>query len=352
MAGRAIHALEYLAQAGKNPPRPVCAVFGDELFLRRQALVKLRETVLGGEEGDFSFTAFAGDNSDFRDVLAELSTVAMFGSGKRLVLVEEADDFVSRFRSQLEDYVSRPSRSGVLVLDIDSLPANTRLYKLIAAEGLLIDCSAPAEARLTKWLVEWAKQRHKIQLSAAAADALVELAGPELGLLDQEIAKLATSIGEQKRITPEMVGRYVGGWRVRTTWEMLDAALDGKVPEALRQLDRLLASGEQPVGILGQISASLRRFAAATRLVLQAEGAGRRSVLSQALEQAGVKPFVLQKAERQLRRLGRQRGCQLYEWLLEADLDLKGQSAMPARLILERLVLRLAAPQEAVGLKR
>jgi hypothetical protein len=35
--------------------------------------------------------------------------------------------------------------------------------------------------------------------------------------------------------------------------------------------------------------------------------------------------------------------------LLEADLDLKGASAMPPRLILERLIVRLAAPKEAVG---
>ena len=104
------------------------------------------------------------------------------------------------------------------------------------------------------------------------------------------------------------------------------------------QLDRLLASGENPIGLLAQISASLRRLAAATRLILQAEAAGRRIALRQALEQAGIRAFVLQKAERQLRRLGRQRGGQLYRWLLEADLDLKGDSTIPPH-ILERLVL-------------
>jgi DNA polymerase III subunit delta len=352
MASKSLHALDYLSQAEKYPPRPVAAVYGDESFLRRQALLKLREVVLGRHEGDFSFSAFEGDNAELRDVLDELATVAMFGGVKRLVVVEEADNFVSRYRQQLEEYVSRPSRTGVLVLDLESLPVNTRLYKLIAAEGLAVDCSTPAEARLTKWLVDWAKQHHEVQISAAAADALVELVGSELGLLDQEVAKLAISLGEEKRITPELVARYVGGWRAKTAWEMLDAALEGRVPEAMQQLDRLLASGEQPVGILGQISASLRRFAAATRLILQSEAAGRRIALAQALEQAGVKPFVLQKAERQLRRLGRNRGAQLYRWLLEADVDLKGDSAMPPRLILERLVLRLAAPQEALGVGR
>ena len=66
------------------------------------------------------------------------------------------------------------------------------------------------------------------------------------------------------------------------------------------QLDRLLAAGESPIGLLGQISASLRRLAAATRLVLQTEAAGRRVALRRTLEQAGIRSFRLKEAERQL----------------------------------------------------
>ena len=59
---------------------------------------------------------------------------------------------------------------------------------------------------------------------------------------------------------------------------------------------------------------------------------------------AGVPRFFLGRSEKQLRRLGRHRGQHLYGWLLEADLDMKGASALPPRLILARLILRLAAP--------
>jgi len=347
--GKALHAIDYLAQPEKHPPRPVCALFGGEPFLRRQSLLVLRAAVLGGGEGEFSFSTFEGRSAVLRDVLEELATLAMFGSGKRLVVVEEADEFVSRYRTEMEDYAARPAASGVLVLELKSFPGNTRLYKAVAADGLLVDCSAPASAQLVRWLGSWAKQTHQVQLPQAAAEMLLEMVGPELGLLDQEVAKLALSAGSDKKITPEMVKLLAGGWRTRTTWEMLDAALDGNARDAMTQLDRLLASGEQPIGLLGQISASLRRFAAATRLVVQAEAAGRRIALRQALEQAGIRSFVLQKAERQLRLLGRLRGLQLYGWLLQADLDLKGASALPPRLILERLIVRLAAPQEAVG---
>jgi DNA polymerase III subunit delta len=348
MAGKPIPALDYLAHPDKHPPRPVCALFGDESFLRRQAILCLRAAVLGGDDGDFSLTSFEGRAALFRDVHEVLSTVAMFGGGRRLAVVEEADDFVTRYRTELEDYVAKPSRSGVLALDLDSLPSNTRLYKAIAAEGLLIDCAAPTPAKLCKWLADWAKQHHHVQLPQAAAEMLADLVGPELGLLDQELAKLALLAGDEKQIAPELVSRSVGGWRAKTTWDMLDAALDGNTPEAMRQLDRLLAAGEQPIGLLGQISASLRRFAAATRLVVQAEAAGRRVNLRDSLEQAGVRSFVLQKAERQLRLLGRERGAQLYRWLLQADMDLKGESPMPPRLILERLIVRLSVRQKAV----
>lgn len=352
MAAKTLHAFDYLAHPQKHPPRPVCVLFGDEPFLRRQARLRIRRAVLGGDEGDFSLSTFEGRATELVDVLEELATVAMFGPGQRLVVVDEADDFVSRYRGQLEDYVARPAGSGVLVLDVKSFPANTRLYKAVAAEGLVVDCNCPATARLARWLVSWSKQTHQVGLSQAAAETLIEMVGPELGLLDQEVAKLALvagpdAKGTDAKITPEMVGRLVGGWRARTTWEMLDAILAGDLRGAMLQLDRLLASGESPVGLLAQLSASLRRLAAATRLVCQADAAGRKIGLRSALEQAGIRSFVLKKAEGQLRHLGRQRGADLYRWLLQADLDLKGASSLPPRLILERLIIQLATPAQA-----
>lgn len=337
-------AVNYLAAAEKHPPRPVCVLFGDEPFLKRQAIARLRQEVLGGGDGEFSFAVFPGQSVLLRDVVDELATLAMFGSDKRLVLVEDADDFVTKYRGQLEDYAAKPCSGGVLVLEVRSWPANTRLAKALAADGLTIDCSALTEKNLTKWLVLWARQTHSVQLALSAADLLVEMVGPELGLLDQELSKLALVAAPGGKITPEHIGQFVGTWRAKTTWKMLDAVLDGNAQVALVELDRLLLAGEEPIAILAQISSSLRRFAAATRVILSAETAGRKTSLRDALQQAGVQQFRLEPTERQLRRLGRHRGGRLYRWLLQADLDLKGASPLPRRLILERLILRLASP--------
>jgi DNA polymerase-3 subunit delta len=264
------------------------------------------------------------------------------------VVVEDADALVTRYRGELEDYVARPKSTGVLVLEVTTWPANTRLYKAVAAVGLQIECTTPKNPKdskdtrpLTKWLTAWAKQAHAVGLEPAATELLVEMVGPEMGLLDQELAKLAVSVPQGQKISAAMV-RQMGNWRAKTVWDMLDAALDGDIAQALTQMDRLLLTVESPLAILGPVTASLRRLAVATRLVLDGEAAHRRVSLREALQQAGVNTYFVPKVEQQLRRLGRIRGDQLYRWLLEADLDLKGDSALPPRTILERLFIRLA----------
>ena len=160
---------------------------------------------------------------------------------------------------------------------------------------------------------------------------------------------LSSAAAGTKPIGVEMVEQFVGGWRAKTTWDMLDAAAEGRARQALVELDRLLLAGETPIGLLGQIGSTLRRFAAATRFIEQAEADGRRTNLRQALEAAGVKPvpFIMNKNEAQLRRVGRQRASKLFQWVLDADLALKGPSSQPARarIVLEQLIARLAEGQ-------
>lgn len=342
---KALHAVDYLAAPGKHPPEAVNVIFGDDPFLKGQALSALKKAALGDGDANFSLSALEGDKALLRDMLDALSTMAMFGGGQRLVVIDGADDFVSSNRQHLEDYVTKPFPTGRLILEVKSWPSNTRLSKMVLETGLTIDCSAPAAAALPKWLAAWAKQSHQARLEPAAASMLVELIGPELGLLDQEIAKLALLVPDGAAITAKLVSERVGSWRARTAWDMLEAALAGNLRAALVQLDRLLLAGEVPLVILAQISANLRRLAAATRTVLSAEAQRHRVSVRSALEQAGVRSFVLAKSEAQLRHLGRERGRQLFRWMFEADLALKGDSALPPRLIIENLLIRLAARQ-------
>lgn len=348
----AFSAIDWLSKATSKSFPGVCVAFGDDAFLKREVLVRLRKLILGDGDGEYSWDELDEKESKvaLRDVLDELATVSLFGGGQRVVAVLNADEFVSRFRSQLEDYVAKPRSASVLILEVKTWPANTRLFKAVAASGLQIDCKGPSVDRAATWLVSWAADRHRAKLDRNAAELMVDIVGPELGLLNQELAKLA-SAANGRAIDVALVRDLVGGWRAKTAWEMIDAALSGQSGEALMQLDRLLSGGEHPLAVLGPLGWSLRQMAAAVAIVEQAETQGRKLPLRTALEQAGVKPFAMGKVEKQLLRLGRKRGAQLLRWLLEADLAMKGASSSShrARLVLEELICRLSAAPAQVS---
>lgn len=156
--------------------------------------------------------------------------------------------------------------------------------------------------------------------------------------------KVAQASGERV-IDAKLVREHVGGWRTRATWDMVDAAAEGRAADALSQLDRLIASGEKPHGLLPQMASSLRRFSAAIDLIEAAEADGRRLPAREALAQAGVLPFKLGDAERQFRQIGRRRARLLTQLLLAADLAMKGHNSADdrARIELERLIVQLQA---------
>jgi DNA polymerase-3 subunit delta len=327
--------LSFLERAAKSKVQPIYVLYGDEPFLKRQVLAALRALVCGGADDSFSTSTHPGDKATFAAIHDELETLP-FLSPRRLVIVENAEPFVTRYRATLEKYVAAPAATGVLVLDVPSWPSNTRLAKLIPDSGSL-SCKAPTAARLPEWCVQWAANRHGKQLATAAARLLVDLVGADMGLLDQELAKLAVYVGDANRIDTKDVDALVGNSRAENTWKIFDLIGAGNSGEALTLLDRLLDQGEDPMRLLGAFSLQLRRLAQAAR------GSAQGKTLSAALEDAGVPPFALRAAEQQLRHLGRARANRLYDWLLETDLGLKGSSQLPPRTLLEQLVVRLAA---------
>jgi DNA polymerase-3 subunit delta len=347
-----VPATTFLMEPDKHPAGAVCAVMGDETFLKREVLAAMRHQVLGGEQDEFSLTTLSGRNDlALRDVLDALATVSLFGSGRRMVIVEDGDDFVSEHRAELEDFVGKSHRGGVLVLEVKTWPATTRLAKAVAASGLTIECKSLNEQQTKRWIADRAKSKYNIRLDAAAADALLELLPPELGILEQELSKLSLLVDKGGTIEADLVIANVGGWRTRTTWDLVDAAAEGRAADAIMQLGRLIAAGEKPQGLLPQMSHSLRQLCSATHLIEAAESKGSRISLQSALQQAGVPPFKAATAERQLRQLGRDRARELSSWLLAADLAVKSHNSADARarLELERLIIRLSTANGAAA---
>jgi len=342
------------------PATGLCVLFGDESFLRQLAREHVRGLMTGGD-ADSPITQHDGSEKapEWRDVIDELATASLFGGGgARLVELREADSFVSQHRQRLEDFVTKGKSHGVLVLEVSEWPGNTRLAKMAAeASATVVDCRPPQktvgknkivdDSAIARWLTDWAKTTHHVSLPADAAKLLLELTGPVFGVLVQDIAKLALFVKAGEKITPEMVQDIVGGWKAKSMFELGDAVADGNAGDALAQLDHVLQAGEHPLAITGALAWSLRRFALATRVYREMKRNGSNPQLRDVLLQAGFKDWplgTLKKAEDRLRQIGSARAGQLYRWLLELDLSLKGTHSHErrARWAVERVFLRLA----------
>jgi len=358
----AVRALDLLDQTGELPatPPPLVVLHGDDGFLTWHVLDLLRGRLCPDEaDRDWAWREFdAAGEIDPRDVFDEAATIPMFATATRAAVVRAADPFVTANREALEKLAAATPRAGrgVVILEVKTFPATTRLAKAAAAHGLVIETSIPAKTDLAKWLRSWSLSRHGIQLAAATAQRLLERLGADLGQADQALARLAAATppeARKKPLEPDAVDAVAGSPQERTAWEMIDAAGAGDARAAIAQLDALLAAGENPIGIAAQIASVLRRLSTAARLLALPADAGRPAGIEPALREAGVAawPKALGQARDALQQLGARRARRLPIWLLDLDRALKGEASrgLRARLALERLFCKMARDAGAAG---
>ncbi|WP_153555884.1 DNA polymerase III subunit delta [Roseimaritima sediminicola] len=345
-----LHAFDLLTEPPEEAALPpVVLLIGNDSTLRSWCRTQLSA---GQDESEVE-----GDTVQWGDLRDDLSTASLFSSGQpRMVVVRGGDALVKRYRTELEDYVAAPSKAGRLLMEIDTLASNTRLYKAASKQGWLVQCKPPTiqsgrstrpdHGRIRSFLQKYIAPRHRCRITSTATDRLLDLVGDDIGMLDTELAKLAVNLPVDGEITDGLVDDVVAGWQGKTMWEIIDAAASGNAAVALEHVDRLMGSGQRPIALLPQLAWSLRRLGMTTAAVDAAEQRGRRIGLSDALRTAGFRgrPQDLKQAEQQLKQLGRERARQILPWLLAADLKLKGSHSSEGRdrWVLEELFLRLA----------
>jgi DNA polymerase III subunit delta len=350
-----IHAFDFLATLPPQPMPAVVVCYGTDDFLRSQAIRHWKAN--SGIEPE-CVRSFDADETTWRDVHDELATRSLFDmAGAKLAIVRSADKFLTKYRETLEAWTENPAPDSHLILELQTFQANHTITKLVSKLGPPIQCSAPTKSSwgnppddkaIQAWVESWAVKKHQLKLTSKQSSLIVERIGAVCGLIDCELCKLALFAeggkdSEMKRVSDQRVHELVGGWRTQTAWELADDIADGKVGRSLEQLDKLIFSGQSPVGLMAQLSWALRRYGVAAQLVEQSERVDSKIPLGTALERAGFNRFDLAKSESRLKRIGRVRAKELLAGLVDLELKLKGSHSADdrARHALESLIMKL-----------
>src|SRR5262245_23871431 len=144
-------ALDFLAKAQQGKPQPVYVLFGDEDFLKRQVRATLEPLLLEEADPAFALSVYPGEEADWSTVRGELDTLP-FLSPRRVIVIEQADTFVSEHRAQLEKYITKPSK-GTLILDVRTWASNTKLAKAIP-DVVTFACKALKPFQLPQWCMK------------------------------------------------------------------------------------------------------------------------------------------------------------------------------------------------------
>ncbi len=347
-----LSALELLGRPEKTPlGAPVFLICGEDSYLLSETANLLQSLLLKGEDAEFSLTSFDGTspNTDFKTVQRDLATRAMFGGSKKVVRVRDAEKFISSYLDRLEAYLKEPSRDAVLILEAKNVSPQSNFFKAVSKKGCVISAKVPESRELEKWLVQRAKSRG-IKLTAAGAKEMIRMLGDSVGILDNELARLALIFPPDKSVDKDEISSSAGSWRTQTAWGMIEHFFAGRVREGLIQLDRLYKAGEDPIGILAQVAATCRRLAKAARIFIHGGGPLCRSAQEQkkrmreALIKVKTPPFLIDKSVDQLSSLGLSRADSLCDRLVTADLAMKGNSRADPKVILQKFLIELGHP--------
>ena len=269
------------------------------------------------------------------EVLDELRT-APFLTERRVVLVKNADDFVSKNRQLLEKYLDNPCPTGILILTVSSWPSQTKLAKKLPKVGKLISIVQPKSWQLPGRLIQYSGDAHDKGLTRDAAELLIELTGDNLGQLYSEIDKLALFAHTEKAITPRHIELLIGHNRLFNAFAVIDACLAGNTAEAVERLRSMFAKDKSAeYSVVGAFAFHFRRMFKAK--VLLQDGVSTAEVATRLRIWGNRDSFFAQ-----LRQMSSSQVGSILQQLAGTDYAIKtGQTQ--AKVAAEQLVLRLAA---------
>lgn len=315
---------------------------GNDPALVSDAVAAQVRSSIGDRDRSMVLEEFDGDY-----VLAsavEAARTPTFLGDSRVVVAHN----VALHRSDLDvviGYLDGGPEDSDLLLDWGTSAVAPRLVSAVKkAGGIIVDPSPPSSAKDRR---EWWNQQilaHDVDLDAAATALVAEWLGEEVARWPRLADALKAAYGRM-RITPELLGPFLGGRGDAKPWDLTDAIDAGDARRAVVAVRRLTEAGERhPLQILAQLHSHLSRIAR-----LDGKEVASKEEAEAILE---VRGYPAEKALKAYRSLGGDGVRKAFDLLARADVDLRGGSGLDDSIVMDVLVARLARLSRTTGVSR
>jgi DNA polymerase-3 subunit delta len=312
-------------------------VRGDDASLVGQRVHDLLASLAGDNEVAMVVEEHGGSGADEIEVsvVVDALTTPPFLADRRIVVLRDAGRLVAADAARLVTCLDDPLPGVTLVVAAGNGTIPAALVKAIDRLGAVIDTAVGTGRARTQWLVD---RLHEgpVRLDARAGSRLGEHLGGDVSRMRGLLDALAAAYGEGASIDVERLEPFLGEAGTVAPWDLSDAIDAADTAAALGALRRLFGAGAfHPLQVLAILH---RHYQAMLRL----DGSGV-TTPDEAAARLGMRSaYPARKALEQGRRLGPAGISRAVTLLAEADLDVRGRSALPAETVLEVLVGRLS----------
>lgn len=318
---------------------PIYIVFGEETFLIRRALLLIKDKILKDVNVDLSLSEFEGKGVAFGQILDELYTIPFFGTeNRRLIIIKGADDFLSKYKKKLKEYLLAPSSYASLLLVCNKYNNEVDSQKGDKDIIVMVECKKLRDYQLPSWILSRVKT-YKKKITTRAAQILAEETGNNLELLENNIEKLSIYLGERTAIEEKDVRELIHGGRRQTIFELTNAVAAKNTARALKILDRLIVLGEESTRIISLLGWQLKRIWMAKRIIKNC-GDNRSNITKQIQNELKVPPFFCKEFLTQVDLFTDEALEYKYSLLTEADVETKTGPLDP-NMVMECLIVKL-----------
>ncbi|MDI6741046.1 MAG: DNA polymerase III subunit delta [Candidatus Edwardsbacteria bacterium] len=233
--------------------------FGEEERQKDLAIKSIAHAFTGSDQAGSGLEVVYGSEIDGADIVNRAQSVAMFARRTALV-VKEAEGLSAKSRNAVAGYFASPSPDTCLILSTVKSDSKMALVKQFDDLVAAVNFKPLLEPEAVDWAAREARRR-KLRLSAPATQLLVAMTGTDLGVIGQELDKLALLPGttDSGEISAESV-RSLAGLNILYDVYGLTGAIARRRREALSIFQRMLSSGEDPARILSSIGYELIRL--------------------------------------------------------------------------------------------
>jgi len=297
-------------------PAPVVLVGGPEDYLGSRAMDRIRAQVRAAAP-DVEVTRLNAGSYE-PGTLAMNVSPSLFGEQK-LIEVEGVEVMNDAFLADALKYLAQPEADAVLVLRHGGGVRGKKLLDAIKAGGWpVVDCQPLKKDADKAAFVTTEFKAASRRIEPEAVHALVNAVGAHLAELAAACSQLISDA--TTAVDADMVDRYYGGRVEATGFKVADAAMAGNAPLALSTLRHALDTGADPVPIVAALAAKLRSLA---------KVAGAQGSSAQIAKQLGMQPWLVEQAQRDVRRWTPEGLVRSIQVTAEADAQVKGLSRDP-----------------------